>query len=73
MRLTIEGRRIDVIVYRNEKLALRNEKLALRAAQSAEVPTWVVMGDAPEYWLVRPVDAAHLEKAGYEILVGGAR
>lgn len=28
---------------------------------------WVVMGDAGSWWVVRPVDAARLEAAGYEI------
>lgn len=29
---------------------------------------WLVMGDAGQYWLVRPVDAHWLIKRGYELL-----
>lgn len=31
---------------------------------------WLVMGDAGQYWLVRPVDAGWLIKRGYELLWG---
>lgn len=29
---------------------------------------WIVLGDDGQYWVVRPVDAARLERAGHEII-----
>lgn len=49
----------------------RNLDAARRWAAASNLPTWIVMGDhdgeTGVYWTVRPVDAARLERAGYEI------
>lgn len=58
--IEVGGRKVRVSVF-------REEQAARRWAAAAERPTWVVMGDCPEWWTCRPVDAARLERAGYEI------
>ena len=49
----------------------RNINAARRWAAASSRPTWIVMGDhdgeTGVYWTARPVDAARLERAGYEI------
>lgn len=50
-------------IWRYRSLALARAAAGRRGKMSA-----IVLGDHPEYWLVRPSDAARLERAGYEIL-----
>lgn len=56
---TINGKQI--YGYRFRSLAL-----ARSFAGKAIRPLWIILGDHPEFWVVRPVDADRLERAGYE-------
>jgi len=64
-KLSINGRTIYVSEYRVRTNAI--------SAASRSAKSWIVLGDADEdsvkYWVCRPVDAARLENAGYEIMV----
>ena len=42
--------------------------LAMQFVDNTEKSMWIVLGDDGKFWAVRPVDAAKLEKQGYEIL-----
>jgi hypothetical protein len=53
-----DGRTVYGARYRTERLA------RARAAATGE---WVVMGAVGEWLVVRPVDAARLERSGYEV------
>ena len=56
---TINGKQI--YGYRFRSLGL-----ARNFANRATKPLWIILGDHPEFWVVRPVDADRLERAGYE-------
>lgn len=43
-----------------------NIEAAYRWASYGEKAMWVMMGNVGTYLVVRPVDAARLEKSGYE-------
>ena len=47
----------------------RSLRLAKSFANRATKPLWIMLGDHPEFWVVRPVDADRLERAGYEYAV----
>jgi len=44
----------------------RSLELARGFASKATKALWIILGDHPEFWVVRPVDADRLERAGYE-------
>jgi hypothetical protein len=48
--------------------AFNNLSRAQSFAYCGGVSRWIVLGDFGQYWVVRPVDAARLERAGYSIL-----
>lgn len=56
--IALPSGKVNVSVYHNESTA----RLFCGAKE------WIVMGDACEYWVCKPVVAGKLEKAGYEIL-----
>jgi hypothetical protein len=57
--IEFDDRRIQIQRFRSLALA--------RAARDRAVkPMRIVIGDAPEYWLVIPLDAERLVRAGYE-------
>lgn len=39
-----------------------------KSCASSQPKVWIIMGDVGQYWLVRPVDAAKLMAAGYELV-----
>jgi hypothetical protein len=41
-------------------------EVATRFAYEASKPQRIILGDHPEFWVVRPVDAERLVRAGYE-------
>jgi alkyl sulfatase BDS1-like metallo-beta-lactamase superfamily hydrolase len=57
-KIIANGRTIRVSVFHSERAAF---------SWAASMREWVVMGDAGEFWTCRPVDAARLEKLGYEL------
>jgi len=60
MRLTtINGRRVYGFRF-------RSLELAQSFVNHATKPLRIVLGDHPEFWVVRPVDAERLVRAGYE-------
>jgi len=44
----------------------QSETLAFQATDHCHKPMRVMLGDAPQFWVVCPRDAAVLEAAGYE-------
>lgn len=58
--IEINGRKVRVDVFRSESNA---RSWADRCGK-----TWVVQGDAGEFWTTSPANAARLERAGYEIV-----
>jgi len=62
-KIKIEGRTIYIAKYHDEKLAMQ--------ACNREPKRWLVLGDIDDawgrFWVVRPVDATRLARAGYEI------
>jgi hypothetical protein len=60
--ITIGNKTIRYVKYYSEALAF---------IASERSGNWVILGDVrddtAEYWVVRPVDAALLMKAGYEL------
>ena len=58
-RITVNNRTIRYTPYVSERLAV--------AAAAASVAQWIILGDDGRFWLVRPVDAGRLMKAGYEL------
>lgn len=51
-------RTIRVSVFRSESLA---------RSWAGSMGEWIVLGADGEFWTCRPVDAARLEKLGYEL------
>lgn len=54
---------MQIAKYHNENLA--------RQACERSIKNWLVLGDINDpmgkFWIVRPVDAAKLQRAGYEL------
>jgi hypothetical protein len=44
-------------------------EVATRFAYGATKPQRIILGDHPEFWVVRPVDAERLAQAGYEYAI----
>jgi hypothetical protein len=44
----------------------QSPELAKSFAEQATKPQRIILGDHPEFWVVRPVDAERLVRAGYE-------
>jgi hypothetical protein len=58
--MNLEGKTIRIARFRNLGTA---RSFAARCSKM-----WLVLGDDGEFWAVRPVDAARLERAGYEMV-----
>ena len=57
-KIEANGRTIRFSVFHSEAGA---------RSWAAAMGEWVVLGDVGEFWTCRPVDAARLEKLGYEL------
>lgn len=60
---TVKTMNLQKIIRRAAKFS--SIDAAWNWASYSEKPAWVVVGDVGQYWVVRPVDAARLERAGY--------